>query len=318
MPLNARTSMERRAESADREMTSEREILPIGPYRFDPGSGELWLADGGDEPIRLKPQPARLLTLLIEKDGALLSREEIREGVWPDVEIEFDQSLHFCVHQLRTALRGTTIPIETLPRRGYRLKPPPDSRNSPDSAAESTVAGSGKTRTAARPWQMALFVLLLLVVTGTIALRTARRGSEPSDPGQTRAPRLAVLPFRPDAGVPVLGEPWQVAERVLLDLGNLGPDVVTVVGPATTGRYGSDFPSLGRMLDEIELDFILNGRFIDPGEASEPWPLLVEVIRTSDGAHLWVVRYADCSDPETIAQEVLTALRRELRLPESS
>ena len=102
--------------------------VQIGHYTFDPQTGHVRpLEIGRAQETRLAPQPAKLLQLLIEKGGDLLSREEIRAELWPETHIEFDQSLRFCVRQIRAALNDSASSptyIETLPKRGYRLLQP--------------------------------------------------------------------------------------------------------------------------------------------------------------------------------------------------
>ena len=98
----------------------------IGEFEFDPNSGELFREGHSlQEPCgRLSPQPAQLLSFLIEHSPEIVGLEQIRELLWPDVQIEFEQSLHFCVRQIRAALGDSaTTPrfVETVPRRGYRL-----------------------------------------------------------------------------------------------------------------------------------------------------------------------------------------------------
>ena len=79
---------------------------------------------GAGDAERLPPQPARLLELLVVRSGAIVTREEIREGLWRDTHVDFDTSLHFCVRQLRVALGdsgGEPRYVQNVPRRGYRL-----------------------------------------------------------------------------------------------------------------------------------------------------------------------------------------------------
>ena len=98
----------------------------FGEFEFDAESGELRRrgSTNGAEVQRLAPQPARLLSLLVHSRGELVTRDEIRESVWPGVRVEFDTSLHYCIRQIRSALGESASEsryIETLPRRGYRL-----------------------------------------------------------------------------------------------------------------------------------------------------------------------------------------------------
>jgi eukaryotic-like serine/threonine-protein kinase len=97
----------------------------FGVFELDPRGGELWKAGVR---TRLQPQPARVLTLLVTRAGELVTREEIQHEVWPEgTFVDFEQSLNFCIRQIRTALgdqAATPRYVETLPRRGYRLLVP--------------------------------------------------------------------------------------------------------------------------------------------------------------------------------------------------
>lgn len=99
--------------------------LRFGEFAFDPASGEL---ERRGRPVPLQPQPAKLLGLLAERAGELVTRQEIRRCLWGDaLHVEVDQGINFCVCQLRRALRDDAARprcIETLPRRGYRFVAP--------------------------------------------------------------------------------------------------------------------------------------------------------------------------------------------------
>lgn len=75
--------------------------------------------------IKLQDQPFQILALLVEKPGEVVTREELRERLWPaDTFVDFDHSLNSAVKKLRQALNDdpdTPRFIETLPRRGYRF-----------------------------------------------------------------------------------------------------------------------------------------------------------------------------------------------------
>jgi DNA-binding winged helix-turn-helix (wHTH) protein len=108
----------------------------FGVFELDPRGGELWKAGVR---TRLQPQPARVLTLLVSRAGELVTREEIQREVWPEgTFVDFEQSLNFCIRQIRTALgdqAATPRYVETLPRRGYRLLVPVEVVGGGDSAA---------------------------------------------------------------------------------------------------------------------------------------------------------------------------------------
>src|SRR4029078_10805312 len=78
--------------------------------------------------ISLQDQPFRLLALLLERAGEVVTREELRDKLWPaDTFVDFDHSLNTAVRKLREALGDsaeTPRYVETLARRGYRFVAP--------------------------------------------------------------------------------------------------------------------------------------------------------------------------------------------------
>jgi TolB-like protein len=103
-------------------MSEPSTILRFDVFELDTGCGEL--RRHGDR-IKLPPQPFRVLELLVRRGGEVLTRAEIREGIWcDDTFVDFEQGLNFCIRQIREALGDTAVAprfIETLPRRGYRF-----------------------------------------------------------------------------------------------------------------------------------------------------------------------------------------------------
>ncbi|HTF45625.1 MAG TPA: winged helix-turn-helix domain-containing protein [Terriglobales bacterium] len=96
--------------------------LRFGDFEFDSLSGRLFRKE---RPVKIQPQPLRVLAALVEKAGEIVSREHLRDRIWGDSTfVEFDQGLNYCIRQIRLALRdGTSKPlyIETLPKQGYRF-----------------------------------------------------------------------------------------------------------------------------------------------------------------------------------------------------
>ena len=98
--------------------------LPIrfGPYELDPHARELRSASGR---VRLQDQPFEILQLLLAQPGHVVTRDQIRERLWPaGTFVDFEHSLNAAVKRLRAALGDDAeCPryIETVPRRGYRF-----------------------------------------------------------------------------------------------------------------------------------------------------------------------------------------------------
>jgi DNA-binding winged helix-turn-helix (wHTH) protein len=94
----------------------------LGAFEAQLGSGELF-HDG--RRIPLQRQPFELLTILIERAGELVTRDELRARLWPDgTTVDFEHSVNTAVRKVRCALGDSAKRpryIETLAGRGYRL-----------------------------------------------------------------------------------------------------------------------------------------------------------------------------------------------------
>jgi serine/threonine protein kinase/DNA-binding winged helix-turn-helix (wHTH) protein/tetratricopeptide (TPR) repeat protein len=114
----------------------------IGIFELDLKSGELhW----EEEKILLQEQPFQALLMLVERDGEIVTREEIKNKLWPnDTIVEFDHSINAAIKNLRRALGDSaTEPkvIETVARRGYRLVVPVEWIEAPVEASRGEVFG---------------------------------------------------------------------------------------------------------------------------------------------------------------------------------
>jgi eukaryotic-like serine/threonine-protein kinase len=113
--------MHRASNSLNEAVTGELLALHFGPFELDVRSGEL---RRNGTTVRLQPQPSKVLVLLTSRPGDVVTREEIQAEVWPaGTFVDFEQSLNFCIRQIRSALGdNANAPryVETLPRRGYR------------------------------------------------------------------------------------------------------------------------------------------------------------------------------------------------------
>lgn len=259
----------------------------FGEFEFDRTSGDLRRRNDVTAE-RLPPQPARLLALLAERRGSIVTREEIRNQLWAETHVDFDASLHFCVRQLRAALGDSGAEpryVQNVPRRGYRLIP------------DVTVAtGTGETAapTHSRRWIIA--VLVVVPAAAAAGLFYSFTGSSDASPSV----RIAIMPFEPP-----------IAEWVLEDLSQVPGQSAGIIGPATTSAYvGSD--GLRRLAADYRVDYIVNGRHMD---ANGKTHLLVEMIRVSDGVHVWVRAYGDLADRRRIGEQISRNVIRVLELP---
>src|SRR5262249_17817628 len=97
-------------------------LLRFGPFEVNPQSGEL--RKSGIR-IRLSGQPIRILLLLLERPGQIVSREELRQQIWGDgTFVDFEGELNAAINKLRRALSDSAenpCYVETIPGRGYRF-----------------------------------------------------------------------------------------------------------------------------------------------------------------------------------------------------
>jgi Tol biopolymer transport system component/DNA-binding winged helix-turn-helix (wHTH) protein len=103
-------------------MDNRRSSIVFGNFEVDVRSGEL---RRNGRKIRLQPQPFRLLALLLEHPGEVVTREEVREKLWPGgTHVDFDHGLGTALNKIRGALGDSAENprfVETVPRRGYRF-----------------------------------------------------------------------------------------------------------------------------------------------------------------------------------------------------
>src|SRR5580704_3630265 len=105
--------------------TAQRRIARFGVFEADFESRRL--TKNGFR-IRLQDKPFQLLVLLLERQGVVVTREELKEKLWPgDTFVEFDVGLNTAVKKLRGALNDSADNprfVEAVPRLGYRFVAP--------------------------------------------------------------------------------------------------------------------------------------------------------------------------------------------------
>src|ERR1019366_7575511 len=203
---------------------------PNGPrYRFGPfelNTGEESLARNGTR-VKVQDLPYRLLVLLLERPGEIVTREEVRQRLWPEnTFVGFDNSLGVAIRKVRDSLNDDAEApryVETVPRRGYRFVAPVTVLGpvrSPDLSfstglvtEESSVSSPIGTMEAApshrrRKYWLAAALAVLLVGAAIYAFRTRppRLAGKVEALGTEAPPRIrrsvAVLGFRNLPGHP--------------------------------------------------------------------------------------------------------------------
>ncbi|MBV9308134.1 MAG: winged helix-turn-helix domain-containing protein, partial [Acidobacteriaceae bacterium] len=100
-------------------------VLRFGVFEMDLALGEL---RKNGIPVKLPPQPFKVLALLATHRGQVVTREEIQQQIWgSDTFVDFEQWMNHCIKQIRNVLSDSAETprfVETLPRRGYRFIAP--------------------------------------------------------------------------------------------------------------------------------------------------------------------------------------------------
>ena len=175
--------------------------IRFGELEVDLSLGEAFKSG---RPVHLQEQPFRILKILLERPGELVTREELRQEIWGgEVFVDFDRSLNTAVARLRETLGDSPnrpVYIETVPRKGYRfIAPLADRPNGAD--REESSAGVREAAPVSRR-SLRLYQALLGIL-GVVALYLAVahfRGTPPEGTSLplrkfTVKPPVAVGPF---------------------------------------------------------------------------------------------------------------------------
>ncbi|MGH9253855.1 MAG: winged helix-turn-helix domain-containing protein [Vicinamibacterales bacterium] len=112
--------------------------MAFGSFELDVNARELRT---GARTVRLQEQPFVILHMLLERRGQVVTREELRQRLWPaGTFVDFEHSLNAAIKRLRAALgdeADTPHFIETVPRRGYRFVASLDAQEASQSRTEA-------------------------------------------------------------------------------------------------------------------------------------------------------------------------------------
>jgi len=148
--------------------SSARQIsLRFGLFSVDLGTGQLYR--NGDR-VALQEKPFRILVMLLERPGDLITRDDIRKQLWPDgTFVDFNEGIDTALKKLRFALGDSAqnpIFVETVPRRGYRFIAPvmSDGNDSPSVPKAAVVPRPGTTTPFSHSWRKYFAVLAAVVI----------------------------------------------------------------------------------------------------------------------------------------------------------
>ncbi len=278
--------------------------------------------------IKLQEQPFQILAMLLERPGEVVTREELRQKLWPvDTFVDFEQSLNTGIMRLRHALNDSAdnpLFIETLPRHGYRFIAPVElvsatleaggqigcsagqaasAASDPPSQGQNLLQAAKRMAVAHGPGRrvlisaMGIVVIIALLVTFNVGgWRDQLTGHAPP-----QVQSLAVLPFDSlsrDPEQEYFAE--SMTEELITELGKLS--WLRVVSRSSVMQYSGKHRPLEEVARQLQVDAVMEGSVARSGDKVRVTANLFEV---STHRHLLAETYErDLRDVLSVQKEV--------------
>ena len=288
--------------------TQAKSTARFANFALDLTTGEL--SSNGDKTL-LQDKPFQILSLLLKHSGQLVSRNELREQLWPDgTFVDFDQSLNKAVNRLREALGDSAEQpkfIETLPRRGYRFIAPVETlvEDSPNRESRGTTRNPGRVAARFTQVKIAACALGLIVAIGCwLVWRIAWRGHSA---GMIRS--IAVLPLENlsgDAAQDYFAE--GMTDELITNLGQIGS--LRVISRTSIMQYKGAHKPLPQIARELDVDAVVEGTVLRSGAQVR---ITAQLIQARTEQHLWTNSYqGDIRDVLGLQSQVASAIASEI------
>jgi TolB-like protein/DNA-binding winged helix-turn-helix (wHTH) protein/Tfp pilus assembly protein PilF len=309
--------------------TSTR-VLRFGVYEVDLRTCEL--RKHGLR-IRLPEQPFQILAMLLERPGETVTRDELRNRLWPgDTFVDFDHGLNNCVMKLREALGDSSENprfVETIPKRGYRfiagveeslypVPTPSDVENAPANGGQDPT-GSGrsepslgtppKKRFNSRTIAAAILVgCLAVAVLGAVIFYYVRAANSAQSKQSTS---LVVLPLEN-----LSGDKDQeyfadgMTDELIANLAKIRS--LRIISRSTAMAYKGTRKPLSEIARELRVDAVVEGTVLREGNRVR---ITAELVQVSTDRHLWADTYeSQIGDVLALQNRVSSAIVNEIRI----
>ena len=302
--------------------TNQAELVRFGEFELNVRTGELFSIGRGaveaESPkVLLREQPFQILRILVERQGKIVTRQEIRQILWPDdTVVEFDRSINVAMVILRKALADDADHpkyIETLARRGYRLIAPVEWQQSSTAAADPREPTAdappnieGLVRKRSRKAAVLGASAVILAAVGYMAWLNLRDVTPPRI-------MLAVLPFENLTGDP--GKEYYadgLTEETISRLGRLAPNQLGVIGRTSVMGYKHTDKRLDQIGRDLSVQYVLENSLRQNGDHLR---ITTQLLRVKDQSHLWSHEYSyHAQDVLTVEENVAASVAREIQL----
>jgi TolB-like protein/DNA-binding winged helix-turn-helix (wHTH) protein/tetratricopeptide (TPR) repeat protein len=280
-------------------------VLRFGVFELDRRSGEL-RREGMR--VRLQGQPLRILEALLDARGEPVTREALRQRLWPDETfVDFDNGLNRAVSRLRAALGDEADNprfIETLERRAYRFIAPV---GAPEPALEVSTPPIPRRRRAI--WlgvalSAAALTALLIALAPALQRRAAPAGGIPIR-------SLAVLPL-----ANLTGDPAQdyfsdgMTDALITNLASW--PALRVISRQSVMRYKGSAKPLPEIARELGVEGVVEGSVV---RSAGRVRITAQLIHAPTDRHLWAHSYERrLEDVLALQDEVSRAIAEEVRI----
>jgi len=302
--------------------------LRFGVFELDPRTGEL--RKHGLR-VRLQEQPFRVLEMLLEHAGEVVTREELQKRLWPgDTFVDFDHGLNKAINKIREALADSAESprfVETVSRRGYRfLAEVRDADAAPVRSPELAIQQPQHPRVAAeardRPnlplkvaeakslsvshaWKISALVLLLMAA--SLAIWKLHSWNRPSSVIRS----LAVLPFESlsnDASQDYFAD--GMTDELISDLGQIS--ALRVISRTSVMSYKRARKPLPQIARELSVDAVVEGTVLRSGNEVR---ITAQLIEASADKHLWSQSYeGELRNTLALQNDVARAIADQIRI----
>jgi TolB-like protein/Flp pilus assembly protein TadD/DNA-binding winged helix-turn-helix (wHTH) protein len=279
--------------------------------------------------IKVQQQPLRLLEMLLERPGEIVTREELRSRMWPQESFgDFDQAVNVAVAKLRTALGDTADNprfVETIPRRGYRFlaevsvsdsspRPPIVGVDRHSSSQTAPIPVSNSPRSKRVIWAVATLAVVLLVLTSAWVFFEK---SSPQSAAVSRTPvtlssvsSLAVLPLE---NLSTDSQDYfadGMTDELITDLAQIAE--LRVISRTSIMAYKGVRKPLGQIARELNVDAVVEGTVLRSGTRVR---ITAQLIRALADQHLWAQSYeGDVLDTLALQKKVAREIAEQIRI----
>jgi TolB-like protein/DNA-binding winged helix-turn-helix (wHTH) protein/Flp pilus assembly protein TadD len=305
-------------------------VVRFGTYEVSFESGEVRKAGLR---IRVQQQPLKLLEILLEHPGEVVTREELRSRVWPNESFGgFDQALNIAIGKLRSALGDSADSprfIETLPKRGYRFiadvsvvdadghrkkqpepaaakQPGPERKVEPgDDVQGAGVTVAPKRRVLATRRVIVGLALVLVLLTLSVWLSRSRGGAS------TGIRSIAVLPLENlsgDASQNYFAD--GMTDELITDLAQIR--ALRVISRTSVMAYKGAGKPLPQIARELNVDAVVEGSVLRSGDQVR---ITAQLIEASTDKHIWSQSYeGELRDTLALQNRVANAIADQIRI----